>query len=169
LAAYSIGLAGYAAVKVLSPAFYALNDARTPMLISLLSIAVNYVMNSLLVSRFGHVGLAASTSTVALVNFILLMFFMRKKLGGLEGRQLGGSLLRIAAATAPMAVVAWLCSRLVAGLPMSGLTLHLARVAVSIGLATLVFYWSCRLLKIAELDEAINAIAGRFLRLARRK
>ena len=42
LAAYAIGLAGYAAVKVLSPAFYALNDARTPMLISLGSIAVNF-------------------------------------------------------------------------------------------------------------------------------
>ena len=169
LAAYSVGLAGYAAVKVLSPAFYALGDARTPMLISLFSIAVNYLMNSLLVSRFGHVGLAASTSTVALVNFILLMFFMRKTLGGLEGRQLGGSLLRIGAATVPMAVVAWLCSRLVGGLPISGLTLHLVRVGASIGLATLVFYWSCRLLKIAELDEAVNAIAGRFLRLARRR
>ena len=72
LAAYALGLAGYAAVKVLSPAFYALADARTPMLISLLSIAVNYAMNSLLVRRFGHVGLAASTSVVALVNFFLL-------------------------------------------------------------------------------------------------
>ncbi|MGZ9215251.1 MAG: murein biosynthesis integral membrane protein MurJ, partial [Candidatus Binatia bacterium] len=41
LAAYAVGLAGYGAIKVLSPAFYALNDARTPMLISLGSIAVN--------------------------------------------------------------------------------------------------------------------------------
>ena len=42
LAAYAVGLAGYGAIKVLSPAFYALDDARTPMLISLGSIAVNY-------------------------------------------------------------------------------------------------------------------------------
>src|SRR5574341_1678995 len=68
LAAYSLGLAGYAALKVLSPAFYALKDARTPMLVSLGSIAVNYFMNSLLVHRYGHVGLALSTSVVALVN-----------------------------------------------------------------------------------------------------
>ena len=169
LAAYSIGLAGYAAVKVLSPAFYALGDARTPMLISLFSIAVNYLMNSLLVTRFGHVGLAASTSTVALVNFILLMLFMRRKLGSVEGRQLGGSLLRICGATVPMAIMAWLCSALAGELPIHGLMLHMVRVGVSIGLATVVFYWSCRVLKIAELDEAINAIAGRFLRLARRK
>ena len=31
---YSIGLAGYAAIKVLAPAFYALGDARTPMAVS---------------------------------------------------------------------------------------------------------------------------------------
>ncbi len=83
LAAYAIGLAGYGAIKVLSPAFYALNDARTPMLISLGSIAVNYVMNSLLVRPFGHVGLAFSTSAVALVNFLLLALFMRRRLGRL--------------------------------------------------------------------------------------
>jgi putative peptidoglycan lipid II flippase len=169
LAAYSIGLAGYAAVKVLSPAFYALGDARTPMLISLFSIAVNYVMNSILVTRFGHVGLAASTSTVALVNFILLMLFMRRKLGSLEGRQLADSLLRICGATIPMAFVAWLTSVFVSGLTIGGLTQRLVNVVAAIGLATIVFYWSCRWLKIGELDEAINAIAGRFMRLARRK
>jgi putative peptidoglycan lipid II flippase len=127
------------------------------------------VVNSLLVARFGHVGLAASTSTVALVNFILLMLFMRGKLGSLEGRQLGGSLLRICGATIPMAAVAWFTSELASELPIGGLTLRFVRVGASIALATIVFYWGCRFLKIAELDEAINAIAGRFLRLARRK
>ncbi len=35
LACYSIGLAGYAALKVLAPAFYAFNDARMPMIVSI--------------------------------------------------------------------------------------------------------------------------------------
>ena len=46
LSYYAIGLMGYAALKVLSPAFYALNDARTPMLVSLGSIVVNYAAAS---------------------------------------------------------------------------------------------------------------------------
>jgi putative peptidoglycan lipid II flippase len=169
LAAYAVGLAGYAAVKVLSPAFYALGEARTPMLISLLSIAINYVMNSALVDQFGHVGLAFSTSVVALANFILLMIFMRRKLGGFHGDQIATTLFRICAATIPMAAVAWLISVLVAELPLAGLAAGLLKVASSIAIATIVFYWSCRLLKIAELDEAVDAIAGRFLRLARRR
>jgi len=164
LAAYSIGLAGYGAIKVLSPAFYALNDARTPMLISLVSIAVNYVMNSLLVGIFGHVGLAFSTSTVALVNFLLLALFMRRRLGRLEGRRLGATVLRICAATAPMAIVAWLVNHLAATVPLHDTLTSVLRVATSITLATLTFYVCCRLLRIEELDEAIESIGGRFLR-----
>ncbi len=169
LAAYSIGLAGYAAVKVLSPAFYALGDARTPMLISLGSIAVNYVMNSLLVGPFGHVGLAFSTSTVALVNFILLTLFMRRRIGRLEGSRLGPTLARICVASVPMAAVAWLVSEFSGSLPLTGIALKLVRVSASITLAAIAFYVACRLLRIGELDEAIEAIAGRFLRVLRRK
>jgi putative peptidoglycan lipid II flippase len=165
LAAYSLGLAGYAAVKVLSPAFYALNDARTPMLVSLGSIGVNYAMNSLLVSRFGHVGLAFSTSAVALVNFLLLALLMRRRIQRLEGRRLGSTVARILAASLPMAAAAWLVSELAATLPMRGLALHLAQVTGGIASAALVFYSACRLFGVNELDEAIHAITGRFSRV----
>jgi putative peptidoglycan lipid II flippase len=168
LAAYSIGLAGYAAVKVLSPAFYALDDARTPMLISLGSIAVNYTMNSLLVGPLGHVGLAFSTSTVALVNFLLLALFMRRRLGRLGGRQLGATVLRVSAASFAMAAAAWVASDALSLLPLRGLALHLVQVLGAMGLSAAVFYWSCRLLRVDELHEAVDAVGGRFTRLLRR-
>ena len=168
LAAYAIGLAGYAAVKVLSPAFYALNDARTPMLISIASIAVNYVMNSLLVGSFGHVGLAFSTSTVALVNFLLLALFMRRRLGRLGGRRLGATVLRVSGASCAMAATAWLASDSLSHLPLRGVALHFIQVSAAIGLAALVFYLSCRFLRVEELHEAVNAVGGRFAHLLRR-
>jgi putative peptidoglycan lipid II flippase len=169
LAAYSIGLAGYAAVKVLSPAFYALREARTPMLISLGSIAVNYMMNSLLVGPFGHVGLAFSTSTVALINFALLLLFIRGRLGRLDGRRLGLTLLRICAASIPMAAVAWSTTALCAALPLAGVALRLVQVSTSIALAAIVFYVGCRLLRIDELNQAVHGIGGRILGRLRRK
>ena len=43
LAGYSVGLTGYAAIKILSPAFYALDDAKTPMMIAVASIGVNLI------------------------------------------------------------------------------------------------------------------------------
>ena len=169
LAAYSLGLAGYAAVKVLSPAFYALNDARTPMLISVGSIVVNFVMNSLLVGPFGHVGLAFSTSTVALVNFLLLAVFMRRRLGRLGGRRLAATVLRVAAASCAMAAGAWFASELLSWLPLRGLGLHLLQVSAALALAAVIFYASCRLLGVEELNDAVNALGSRFVRIVRRR
>lgn len=169
LAAYAIGLAGYGAIKVLSPAFYALGDARTPMLISLGSIAVNYLMNSLLVGPFGHVGLAFSTSAVALVNFLMLALFMRRRLGLLGGRQLAITALKIVLASAALAVVAWTVNESSGALPANGLAFKFSRVVIAIILAGATFYLVCRLLQVDELREAIDAIGGKLMRQLRRK
>jgi putative peptidoglycan lipid II flippase len=169
LAAYAIGLAGYAAVKVLSPAFYALGSARIPMLISLGSIAVNYVLNLLLVGPFGHVGLAASTSGVALVNVFLLVILIRRKLGTLAAGELGMKTLRIAAASAPMAAGVWAVSESLAALPLVGLPLNLAQVALALPLGAVTFYLGCRFLGVTEADEAFAAIGGRLVRRLGRK
>src|SRR6185436_8112447 len=98
----------------------------------------NYVMNSLLVQSFGHVGLAFSTSAVALVNFFLLALLMRRRIRRLDGRRLGKTVARIFAASLPMAATAWLASESAGMLPLGGLALHLVQVLGSIGLAALV-------------------------------
>ena len=103
LMAYALGLAGYAGIKVLAPAFYALGDARTPMLVSLLSIFVNLTLNWTLVHvlGLGHVGLALSTSAVALGNCGLLYVVLRRRIGPLAGG-FGWTLVRIVVAAAIM-------------------------------------------------------------------
>src|SRR5262245_44192160 len=161
LAAYALGLAGYAAVKVLSPAFYALNDARTPMVISLGSIVVNYAINSLLVKPLGHVGLALSTSSVALVNFLLLMLFMRRKLTRIEGWRLSVTLGKVLLVSFAMAAIVWLlAAELKSRLALGGMALYAAQLGLGMGVAALVFYFGCRWMKIAELDDALAAICG---------
>jgi len=81
LRAYVIGLAGYAAIKVLTPCFYALNKPRTPLVVSLVGIAINLGMNFLLVKglRQGHVGLALSTAVLATVNFLQLLLYLGRE------------------------------------------------------------------------------------------
>ena len=118
LSCYAIGLAGYAALKVINPAFYALHDARTPMIISLLSIAVNFVTASLLLdkTRLGHAGLALSTSAVAIFGALVLFIILRKRIGGIYGRNLVNSTWKIIVASAAMGGVVWLFSHGIAGL-----------------------------------------------------
>jgi putative peptidoglycan lipid II flippase len=104
---YAIGLAGYAELKVLVNAFYALERRKTPMVVSFCAVALNLAFNWIFTFRlgWGHRGLAFSTGCVATSNFLLLYALMRRQLGGLESRRLLGSLTRIALAGAALAAV----------------------------------------------------------------
>ncbi len=159
LAWYSAGLAGYAAIKILAPAFYALNDARTPMLVSGASIAVNLAGAYLLVRRagMGHAGLALSTSMVALIGAAVLFVLLRGRVRGLAARDLGSSAGKIVAAAAIMGVACLASSRLIHMAAGAGKLAQLADVAISIPLGAAVFYTAARVMRIEELEAVRTA------------
>ena len=162
LSCYSVGLAGYAALKVLNPAFYALGDARTPMLVSLASIAINFGAAATLIhiTGLGHAGLAMSTSIVALFGFVVLFEVLRKRIGGVHGRELRAGIAKVLVASLAMAAVTALSSHgMEHWLGISQLA-RLADLAVSIPLALAVFYGMCRALGVSELDMAIRAFSA---------
>ena len=163
LSAYCLGLVGYAAIKVLTPAYYALGDVRIPVAASLSSIFINYSLNWLFVHvlRWGHGGLAFSTSMVATLNFCVLFWFMRGKVGGVEGRRLRSSIVRIGIASALMGAACAGSSYLVhMGVGESGWA-RLLDISVSIPLGLAVLYAGCKALRVAELDAAQNAFRER--------
>jgi putative peptidoglycan lipid II flippase len=170
LSCYAVGLAGYSALKVLNPAFYALHDARTPMIVSLVSIAVNYITASLLLSGtgLGHAGLALSTSAVAIFGSVALFAILRSRIGGVYGRNLASSIWRITLASAVMGGVVLLSSRIVQVWLGIGHMGRLVDLAISIPVGLLVFYGGCRMLRVTELDLATRAIAGPILRRLKR-
>ena len=81
---YSIGLVGFAGVRVAAPVFYALDDARRPMFYSILSVAANIVLNFAFIPLWGFAGLAAANSVAGLLNLFLLVGNMRKKISGIN-------------------------------------------------------------------------------------
>ena len=176
LAGYSIGLTGYAAIKVLSPAFYALDDAKTPMIIALGSILVNAVASYMFrnwlsgvgvspdsPSGYGHVGVALATSTVALVNFFALAVFMRHRIKRLNGREVFSSFVRIAAASLVMSAVAYFSFRLLTNyFAVKTLVVKLIEAFVPIGLGGLSFLIAAKLLRIKELEKLFDIFARRF-------
>ena len=106
---YAIGLCGYAALKVLVNAFYALDKRRTPMVVSFVAVGVNLLLNWVFTMRlgWGHRGLAFSTACVASSNFLILYFLMRSHLGRLESRTMLALLAKVALASAALLLVAW--------------------------------------------------------------
>jgi len=170
LACYSLGLAGYAALKVLNPAFYALGDARTPMLVSLCSIAINYATASTMirVANLRQAGLALSTSVVALFGFVVLFAILRRRIHGVYGRELAGGVLKVALASAAMGVAVWATSHgMEKWLGVSQLA-RLVDLALSIPVGLASFYGACRALGVEELDMAVRAFLTPIRRRLRR-
>lgn len=162
LSYYALGLAGYAATKVLVPAFYALKDSRTPMYTSLASIAINAAMGYTLVrvAGMGHSGLALATSVVALFSFLVLFWAMKVRIGGVYGRRLRGVIVKVSAASAAMGIVVWGSSaffRYMVGVSPMARVLDLA-VTIPVGVAVL--YSVCRALRVEELKMALSAAGG---------
>jgi putative peptidoglycan lipid II flippase len=160
LSCYAIGLVGYAALKVLNPAFYALGDARTPMMVSVVSILVNYAsaVTLIRVARLGHAGLALATSLVALFGFIVLFVLLRVRLGGVYGRELAAGLGRVAVASAAMGGAVYLSSGLMERWLGLSQMAHRADLAVSMPLGVVVFYVACRVMGVTDLDMALRAV-----------
>lgn len=86
-------------LPLLSRAFFALHDTRTPMMVSLLAITVNVGSAFLLVPRFGIGGLAWATTLSALLHFLLLLTILHHRLGGLQDRVFLLSALRVGLAS----------------------------------------------------------------------
>ena len=72
LAAFATGLPAYVLLKVFQPAFFAREDMRTPLLASLVMVAVNVALSLSLFPLYGHVAIATATSVSAWVNVVLL-------------------------------------------------------------------------------------------------
>jgi putative peptidoglycan lipid II flippase len=162
LACYAVGLVGYSAAKVLNPAFYALHDARTPMIISFGSIAVNFLTATMMIKAagFGHEGLALSTSAVAIFSSVTLFVIMRNRIGGIYGRHLWRTLVLVSAASALMGAAVWSTSHYAAstfGISKLGRIIDLG-ISIPVGIAVL--YTSCRLMGVTELDTAVKGIVG---------
>ena len=162
---YAPGLAGYAAVRIAVPCFYALGSSRTPAAISLAAVALNIGLNLLLVRILGYRGLALGTSVAALANALVLLVVLRRRLAGLDLRRVLVLLAKAAAASAVMGAAAWSAhDRLLDVWGGAGLAPRLGRLAASIAAGLVVLAVSARLLRLRELDEAAGQIAARLRR-----
>jgi putative peptidoglycan lipid II flippase len=99
---YAIGLMAYSSVKIIVPAFYALNDTRWPVIASFLSVALNIIIILITLKPLQHKAIALSTSLTMLFNFTFLAIILYKKTGGYPAKRLFINLIKILAGSAVM-------------------------------------------------------------------
>ena len=111
VSAYSVGLFGLIAVKILAPGFFAKQDVKTPVKIAIGVLVVTQLLNVLLVPWLAHAGLALAISLGAWLNSSWLLLGLRRR--GLFTPSPGwmGYGARVATALAAMAALLWYLGR----------------------------------------------------------
>lgn len=165
---YAVGLVGYSVVRIVSQTFYALGKSRIPVAVSVVSVLLNVVLNILLVRTMGYRGLAFGTSLAALFNAGTQLLLLRRELGGIEGRRVTVTLVKIVIASLVMAAAAWATDVwLVQLFPGTTIAIQGLRVAGSILVALVVLALAATVLRIHEFEEARDMVLNRFRRMAR--
>jgi|LSQX01.2.fsa_nt_gb putative peptidoglycan lipid II flippase len=103
---YTLGLFAYSAVKILTPAFYALNNTRTPLRASLSAVAAKILLSFLLIQPLGFLGLPLATSLSSWLQFALLRRPLARSLSPATAAHGKGAYLRIALASLMMGAIA---------------------------------------------------------------
>ncbi len=166
---FSIGLGGHIVVHVLTRAFYAMQDTRTPVLWAIVAVAINVPLMILLVGPMGVAGLALALSISAVLEVIGLIWALRRRIDSVEEASVLRSVGRSAVAAAAAALLMLGGLRLVEDWLGPLLSNGLGRLVVLAGLSAAgvaIFVLVAAALKSPELAQVRSQLSRRFGRRA---
>ncbi len=102
---YSVGLFAWAGQAIVARGFFAMQDTITPVVLGTIATIIFIPLNFILMKIIGLGGLAFATSIAAAIHLAGLTWFLRGKIGGIEGRKILDSLWRVCAASFVMGAV----------------------------------------------------------------
>ncbi len=167
LRAYGYGLLFYAWLKVLQPAFYAIEKRWLPMIASFVALGLNLGFNYffVFVMRWGHESLALTTSITASVNFMILYLAMRKFAGDPGSGELLRLFVKLAGAGALLAAVCIAANHYVFPDPGAlALPLRAGGLGLTVGVAAIIYFAATRLMRVPEAEEALGMITRKLRR-----
>jgi len=161
---YGVGLLGHSLVEIISRAFYALHDTRTPVIAGIGAMGLNVVLSLTLPGLFlqrglmPHGGLALANSIATTLEMIVLLILMRNRLGGIEANSLSKALAQAALASGLMGAALWLWLR------HFGQSPFWLQAGAGILLGTTLYGLLVWLLKVPELKTLLQALKQRISR-----
>ena len=160
LTAYAVGLPAYVLVKVLTPAFFARRDTRTPVLVGMVAVVANLILNLILMQFLAHAGLALATAIAAWLNIALLSWILYRRGDLVPDPRLRQRLGRALAAALAMAGGLWWLKGLLAAQFLGG---EVPRILALLALVTagMIGYAMAALILRAVREGEIRALLSR--------
>jgi putative peptidoglycan lipid II flippase len=158
---FAVGLVGHSVMEILTRAFYAQHDTKTPVIIGTVAMGLNVVFSFMFARMFSqigwmpHGGLALANSLATALEATALFVFMRRRLNGIEGSYIGRGFSASALAALGMGIGLWFWIQ-AAG--------SLARWIVILGgiiSGGIIYGLAISVLRVPEIQSAIQIVARR--------
>ena len=158
---YAAGMVGHSVLEVLTRAFYAQHDTKTPVIVGVIAMGLNVVFSFVFSSLFekigwmSHGGLALANTVATALEVTTLLILMRKRLNGINGFNILHDGLRTIGGTLAMSLAVILCLRFLSDRSAWLLTIS--------GIATggLTYVLTMMALRVPELDALFSAVRRR--------
>jgi putative peptidoglycan lipid II flippase len=160
---YAAGLVSHSVMEVLTRAFYAQHDTRTPVMIGVISMGLNVIFSFTFAGLFRqvgwmpHGGLALANSLATTLEATALFIFMHQRLKGIEGSFVARGFAACALTSLAMGIGLWFW------LQATG---SLARWVVALGgvaFGGIIYVIGVILLRVPEIQMMISSIKRRLL------
>lgn len=156
---YCIGLFAYSSVRLTASTFYSLGDTKTPVKTSMVAVAVNIVLNLILMHPLGFRGLALAASVAAMTNLCLLLVILDRRIGPLDRNDVGMTFLKILSAAVLMGAAVWVyLTYLGVNLETAALPAKLLQLVIILLVGSLSFFLFSYLLKLEELGRIMELL-----------
>ena len=158
---YTLGLIGHSLLEVVVRAFYAMHDTRTPVTVTLAAMLLNVGLGLTLPGVFSRIGwlplggLALANSLATTLECAILIFLLRRKLNGMEGRSIWSAAGQAALGAAVMGLALWALLLVTKNLPAWLVVVLGVTIGGGIYAALLA------LLKVPELMQVVSAVRRR--------
>jgi putative peptidoglycan lipid II flippase len=167
---FAVGVPAQAAIEILTRSFYALQDSKTPVTISVLQFIVKIALSLVLINlavfgtQWGMGALALSTSIAATLEALALFILLSQRLEGFELQPFLHFIGRALLASGVMGVALYLLRVILdhlidttsmSRLAIGGIFLALFKLLIELGLGSAVFLVAARLLQMEEMNSGL--------------
>ena len=154
LLGYSVGLWAIGGLRITVPAFYALKDTRTPVIIAFVAFIVNIILGYILGLYFSlhQLGLALASSVSATVNFLLLFYLLNRRAGNLVVDDFINFIVKVVLFSAVMCLLTWKVSQYVSWSDNES-TLNILYLAGILLFSFVIYFGLSRIFNIKELTD----------------
>ena len=152
---YAAAIWAFSLLQIVSRAYYAMHDTRTPLVMAVVNILINLIVEVPLLWKMGESAMAVGTVASFAVQAVVMLWMLDKKIGGLDLGRSAPSVAKMLIATIVMGVVCLAVKQSPVYIHLHGRTGWLVQLSLLLGVGAGVYLGVCSMLGVTVLNDLL--------------